>query len=235
MHVSNWKEEQDNCCFLLNDPNWKLAIKEGGKTRRSLSKVKNVLIVTKKSDFSNYICSKFSIDYLGSKLSNLMVCLGNSVHGVLGVSEAAIIAEIVAGIISMHPNNQRYFWLFENTLKALVCIVLAVRNRSCIDQEGNQSRIDKPEIISLRTTFFKQGKPFILSTQSILFSQNVSEENQEIEILMSLEKQKLVESLNLPRNIVDRFIYRYVEAKVNIKYKKEKGDKENISNIKDIF
>lgn len=108
MNVSNWKEEQDNCCFLLNDPNWKLAIKEGGKTRRSLSKVNNVLIVTKKNDFSN-ICSKFSIDYLGSKLSSLMVCLDNSVHGVLGVSEAAIIAEIVAGIISMHPDNQGCF------------------------------------------------------------------------------------------------------------------------------
>lgn len=225
--MNKWKEEQDRCCSLLSDPNWEFAIKEGGKIRRSLSKVNNVLIVSNKSDFPFYICSKFSIDYLGSKLSNLIVCLSNSVQGVLGVSEAAIVAEIVAGIVSVHPDNRGYFWLFKSTLRALVCVVLSIRNQSCVNQKGDQSEINKPEIVALRKEFFKQNKSFILSTQSILFEDALEylEEYQEIEISVRPEKEKLLQSLNLPKNIVDRFVYRYVEAKVNDKKRQNEEKK----------
>lgn len=220
MDVNRWKEDQDNCCSLLCDPDWEFAIKEGGKKRKSLDDLGNILVVTEKSDCLGHVCSEFSVSYLGSTLSNLTVGLSNNIQGVLGVSEASLVAEIVAGIVSEHPNNQGCFWLFSSTLRALVCLVLAVRSQSCVTREGLCSYIDHIEIIKLREVFLQQPQSFILSTQSVLFLQNIGDKSQDN--LITLEEHELVESLDLPRNIVDRFIYKYVEAKF-----KKKDPKKN--------
>lgn len=221
--MNSWKEDQDNCCSLLCDPDWEFAIKEGGKKRKSLSDLGNILVVTEKNDCLGHVCSEFSVSYLGSRLSNLRIGLRNNMQGVLGVSEAALVAEIVAGIVSEHPNNRGCFWLFSSTLRALVCIVLAVRSQSCVNQEGVYSHIDRTEIINLRKMFLQQPQSFILSTQSVLFVQNVGDISQDDLIL--LEEHKIVKSLDLPRNIVDRFIYKYVEAKL------KKRDQKNRNNF----
>lgn len=224
-----WKEDQDNCLCLFDDPVWCDAIKKAGSQNESnsRSKVKNVLIVSSCGGSSSS-CEAYSTQKLGNEISALKVITQNGVQGILGVFEGSLIAQIINEIIFHNPTNQGNFWLSQEELRQLVSIVLAIRGLSFQDTEGNTSTtVTHPKIEKLRKDFRKNSGCLMMTSSALLCRPSIFASEEEDILITSMTGDVLKDKIGkkMGRNVEMQLKKRYFDARKRIADKQEDDQK----------
>lgn len=227
-NVNSWKKDQDKCISLLEDGDWEAAVNktlscEASNISPISSNLENVLVVSQeKMSVGN--CEPFSVKNLGKELSNLKVSTGLGVYGVLGVSEATIIAQIIAEIIKNHPGNHGNFWLTRQVLRYLVCLVLSIRNLSFINTEGEKSRTSSCKRIRDIRSKCQDHHSLMLSC-STLACIDLQERR---ESLASLDSN-LLNKETMSAHVASQLLVKYQEAKDRLAKKGKSKEQSEVS------